>query len=321
MIFPSTSLTICFILLFLCGQAQPYLLRPEGFSREGITTYCLEGKSEPYLKYKDPPLSITVPADLPFQKAVPYRDLLKSGLKSMLLEYKNYSGSILSSYWIFALGNYNMLSESTLSVMNQWFFPNQPLLRKIYGWLQPYYLKVFEAMTVEEQQALARQLSSCEKYIQFVWKRRNEIGYRQWLNEQMLEEDTKLTGFLARRINKKQWSVSDCEYWIDRLKQDFLTHLKDEKLAASHYQLIERLNSNLVIAVDHVGHYFILNSGYQPLTEPFVWIRRSANGELDAYRSTESADRVTLKLVDGDKLVVIIPDIPDEYYNGGVENR
>ena len=278
-------------------KVNPYI-QPEGFSTDGFTTYCLTGKSSAYLRYIDPGISITVPASMPYQKKIAYDTLLYSSLSSLLFEYKNYEGDAnLSGYSIFALGNYCMMPNELLPTLNKLIFPNKSLLIRLYNWAKPFYKDIFSSLTVEEQETLIKKLLTAEQYVAYVLKGKNKTGYQKWLSSNKIKPDIKVTGFLARRVQKKQWNGDDCAYWVDVLKKDFLPLVKNKKIPASHYQVTDLLNTRLMIATDHIGRYFILDTKFKKKTlEPYVYIKRQEDSSIRAYRSCKYSDYVTYEI-------------------------
>lgn len=272
-------------------KVNPYI-QPKGFSTNGYTTYYLTGGGSAYLMYSDPPISISVPADMPHQKKIPYKDLLYSGLSSLLLEYKNYNGAKdLSAYSIFALGNYCMLPDKLLPMINKIIFPDRSLLIRLYKWAKPHYMDVFSSLTVEEQETLINKLLTAEQYVAYVLKGKNKAGYQKWLSSNKIKPDIKVTGFLARRVQKKQWNADDCAYWVNVLKKDFMPLVKNKKIPATHYQVTNLLNARLMIATDHVGRYYILDTKFKKKTlEPYLFIQRQEDSSIRAYRSYEYSD-------------------------------
>ena len=267
-------------------KVHPYLI-PEGFSEIGFTTYYLVGESSPYLMYKDPSIDIIVPEDMPHRKKLPYDEILYSSLTSLLLEYKNYKGmKELAAYSIFTLGNYQVISNKMLALINRIILPDQALLKRIYDWARPYYVKVFSSLTYEEQEVLKTQLLTAEKYVSYVLKEKNESKYENWKILNGIEEDVKIAGFLKRRVNKKQWRVEDCAYWVNALKKDILPLMKNKNLPASHYQVLKILNAGLMIVMDHAGTYYILDEHYKKIThDPYVFIVLEADRTIRAYHT------------------------------------
>lgn len=275
-------------------EVNPYI-QPKGFSTDGFTTYYLSGGGSAYLRYNKPPISISVPETMPHRNKIPYDTLLYSGLSSMLLEYKNYKGyENLSGYTIFALGNYCMMPDNLLPILNKLIFPNRSLLTQLYDWAKPFYKDIFSSLTVEEQETLINQLLTAEQYVAYVLKGKNKTGYQKWLSSNKIKPDIKVTGFLARRVQKKQWNADDCAYWVNVLKKDFLPLVKNKKIPASHYQVTDLLNTRLMIATDHIGRYYILDTKFKKKTlEPYVLIQRQEDSSIRAYRSCNYDDYVT----------------------------
>lgn len=274
-------------------KVNPYI-QPEGFSTDGFTTYYLSGQISAYLIYNQPLISISVPEKMPHQNKVPYDTLLYSSLSSLLFEYKNYKGvDNLSGYTIFALGNYCMMPDQLLPILNKIIFPYRSLLIQLYNWAKPFYKDIFSSLTVEEQESLINQLLTAEKYVASVIKGKNTSEYRNWLSQHKIEPDIKVTGFLARRVKKKQWNADDCAYWVDVLKKDFLPLLKNKKIPASHYQVTDLLNDRLMIATDHIGRYYILDTTFNKKTlEPYVFMKKQEDSSVRAYRSSKHHDYV-----------------------------
>lgn len=256
------------------SKCQNQLLCPIGFTKDRF----LEGRINPYLEYRKPEFNISVPQSLEFQEKLPYEKLLQSGLNSLLLEYKNYYGTVKSSsYLLFGLGNFNSFDQEILDFLNQKVFSNQKVLLSIFDWIRPYYEKIFNELTVEEQNLMYSKLQQAEKYVEFVLIEKNEEKFNQWLSSNSIEKDEKLLGFFNRRISKKQWSVNDCMFWIKKVKSAFPS-IKDEKVLASHYQIIQTIENGLQIVCNHVGNYFIVaNQGNQPLSKGFKYVSYDDN--------------------------------------------
>jgi hypothetical protein len=277
--------------IFAFSQQATYSeikIKPLGFSPEGD---FLLGGSNPYIKYDISSLKSEA-TDLPKQDEIPYNNLLTSGIKSLLFEYKNYSGqSNLTAYSVFSLGNYNILTPKLLDYANQLFFPNQVLLKKLYNWIKPYYISAFSTITIEEQQTLMDKIKICEKYIEFVLVQKNEGKYNLWLKDNGFNNDEKAVSFLQRRIDKKQWSVKDCVFWISQIKADFTPYLKNAQGIASHYEITDSINSNYSIAVNHLGKYAILDKKFQIILEPdFVYIKKRNSEAIEAFRTYDKND-------------------------------
>ena len=286
-------LTFLFGLLFSIHLAfsQPLancnnsLLCPKGFSRNGSTIYYLEGGIDAYLVYKDPDLNVEVPESLPYQQYVPYKDLLLSGVKSLLFEYKNYQGMMdLTSYMVFGLGNYNIITTELLQFANEKILPDQKCLKSIYGWIKPYYKRAFKTLTYEEQKLLFEKIGMAEKYVLYVLNMKNKQKYAAYLEAKGLTEDTKLESFLKRRIDKRQWTIEDCNYWLRTLRNDFTPLLKKKENPASHYQITDSIQANLMIACNHKGDYYLLDSSYNQLTKQhYKFMSRGVDGRINAY--------------------------------------
>lgn len=212
----------------------PSFIVPKGFSSDGDYTSYLEGGSTPYLVYNIQDFNIVVQDTLPYANQISYRELLLSGIKSMLFEYKNYKGQDnLTAYSVFALGNYTVITPELLTVLNELVFPNQGFLKSIYEWAKPYYEKVFEVLTYEEQAVLVQKIKLADKYVTYVLEEKNLQKYKDWLIINGVEEDIKITGFVQRRVDKGQWTVSDCRFWVNEIKRDFLPRFKSVNEIAS----------------------------------------------------------------------------------------
>jgi len=234
-------------------SCQNPLLCPQGITRGK----SLEGAFGPYLEYRQPDYQISIPRELGYQNNLPYHDLLQSGLNSLLLEYKNYHGDVTaSSYLIFSYGNYHPFKKEILDFLNQNVFGNRKILLTIFDWINPYYQRVFQELTVEEQKILYSKSKQAEQYVQLVMKEKNYEKFEQWLLENDEKKDEKLVGFFERRVQKKQWTLADCEFWVKKVKDSF-PKMKDEKLVSSHYQVIQNIENGIQIVTNHLGYYFI----------------------------------------------------------------
>lgn len=263
-------------------------LNPKGFrTNTGHTNYLL-GQSVPYIIYNTPNIDIEEPKELPVLPELSYQKLALSGINSLLFEYKNYSGILdYTSYAVFALGNYNIMTDKLLEYANNIFFPNQELLKKSYAWLLPYYLKTFRSLTIEEQHILIEKIEICEKYLIWLNKKNQDISLEEFFKQYHLPIDKKAIGFLKRRVDKNQWKISDCEYWINTLKQDFLPLVKNVHEPSSHYQITDSLSLHLFLGTDHKGDYYILNSTFTILDTAKLILKQN-DDLLCVYRSSDS---------------------------------
>jgi hypothetical protein len=250
----------------------------------GSISYCLLGIGD-YVEYKRPFFDVNVPEALPEKNAISYAELLFSSIHSLLYEYKNYDGQFnLTAYSIFALGNYQELKNESLKVLNETIFPNKKYLEMIYQWVNPYIVKTFNSLTYKEQKRLLVILSMAERYVLNVMKEKNTTKYNQWLKANGYEYDDKLVGFLQRRIDKKQWKIEDCQYWLNLIKNKFTPLLKDKNQLKSHYQVTDIINDKYMIACDHIAYYYILDKQYNKVfKDKFRLIQFNGPDELLAY--------------------------------------
>lgn len=250
----------------------------------GEIGYCLSA-SGPYVMYDKPVFEVNIPETLPEKEQIPYAKLLFSGIYSLLYEYKNYDGLFpKTSLSIFALGNYRALSDEVLDIMNKSILPNRGFLETIYQWVKPYYIKTFNSLTYEEQNIWLIKLNMAERYVLHVLKEKNEKKYEQWLKVNGYESDEKLVGFLKRRLIKKQWKITDCDYWINKLKIQFSPLLKNKNVLKSHYQVIGEINDKYMMACNHNARYFIMDKQYNKLfKDDFSLIQREEGDTLIGY--------------------------------------
>jgi hypothetical protein len=250
----------------------------------GSISYCLLGIGD-YVEYKRPFFDVNVPEALPEKNAISYAELLFSSIHSLLYEYKNYDGQFnLTAYSIFALGNYQELKNESLKVLNETIFPNKKYLEMIYQWVNPYIVKTFNSLTYKEQKRLLVILNMAERYVLNVMKEKNTTKYNQWLKANGYEYDDKLVGFLQRRIDKKQWKIEDCQYWLNLIKNKFTPLLKDKNQLKSHYQVTDIINDKYMIACDHIAYYYILDKQYNKVfKDKFRLIQFNGPDELLAY--------------------------------------
>lgn len=265
-----------------------FKLSPKRFSiyntPEGTFSYCLSGAGD-YVEYNKPSFGINVPEAFPEKQSIPYEKLLLSSIYSLLYEYKNYKGQFhLTAYAVFALGNYRQLKDESLKVINETIFPNKKYLQMIYQWVKPYFITTFNSLTFKEQQRLLVKLSMADRYVLNVMKEKNATKYNQWLKDKGYEYDDKLVGFLQRRLDKKQWKLEDCQYWINELKNQFIPLLKDKNQLKSHYQVSDIINDKYMIACDHIANYYILDKQYNKVfKDKFQLIQFNGPNELIAY--------------------------------------
>lgn len=290
-------------MLFAQNKCASDFLCPDGLSTNGYSTsYLLDGSSA-YVKYKSPAITVSVPDSFPLKMEIPYNKLLLSGLKSMLFEYKNYKGHVTSvSYTLFGLGNYSEMNETILSAINKNIFPNQNVLLAIYEWIKPHYIKVFKELTFNEQKLLFDKLQLADQYINLVIKDNNERKFQKWLRENGINDDPTLTSFFKRRISKRQWSVQDCLTWIKRIKNDFPA-LKDKNKPASHFQVTEHINANLKVACNDVGFYFLIDSGYNKLSDQYVFIASDNKESFSLYPTPNLNDNYKFYIDDDGALI------------------
>jgi hypothetical protein len=265
-----------------------FQIKPKRFSiyetPNGEIGYCLSG-SGPYVMYDKPVFEVNIPEILPEKEQIPYVDLLFSGIYSLLYEYKNYDGLFpKTSLSVFALGNYRDLSNEVLEILNKSILPNRSYLETIYQWVKPYYIKTFNSLTYKEQKTLLIKLNMAERYVLNVLKEKNEKKYEDWLLKNEYEPDEKLVGFLQRRIDKKQWKIADCDYWINELKVQFTPLLKNKDFLNSHYQVTDVINDKYMIACNHAARYYIMDKKYNKLYEDeFLFIQLVEGDTLMAY--------------------------------------
>ncbi|MEY3322064.1 MAG: hypothetical protein RLZZ417_1647 [Bacteroidota bacterium] len=265
-----------------------FQIKPKRFSiyetPNGEIGYCLSG-SGPYVMYDKPVFEVNIPEILPEKEQIPYVDLLFSGIYSLLYEYKNYDGLFpKTSLSVFALGNYRDLSNEVLEILNKTILPNRSYLETIYQWVKPYYIKTFNSLTYKEQKTLLIKLNMAERYVLNVLKEKNEKKYEDWLLKNEYEPDEKLVGFLQRRIDKKQWKIADCDYWINELKVQFTPLLKNKDFLNSHYQVTDVINDKYMIACNHAARYYIMDKKYNKLYEDeFLFIQLVEGDTLMAY--------------------------------------
>ena len=265
-----------------------FTIKPKRFSiydtPDGEIGYCLSG-SGPYVEYDKPVFEVNIPETLPEKEQIPYAKLLFSGIHSLLYEYKNYDGRFPKiSLSVFALGNYRALSDEMLEILNKSILPNRGYLETIYQWVKPYYIKTFNSLTFKEQETLLIKLSMAERYVLNVLKEKNEKKYEQWLEVNGYKSDEKLVEFLKRRIDKKQWKIADCDYWINELKIQFTPLLKNKNVLKSHYQVIGEINDKYMIVCDHIARYYIMDKQYNKLfKDDFSLIQWEEGNTLIAY--------------------------------------
>lgn len=287
---------VVFVLLMTVSSLFSQAISPDVFkispsrfsiykSPNGSTTYCLSLLSSAYVEYKGPFFDVIVPETLPEKNSIPYEELLFSSIHSLLYEYKNYDGQFnLTAFSVFALGNYRKLRNESLVIINEVIFPNKKYLEMIYQWVKPYIVKTFNSLTYKEQKRLLVKLSMAERYVLNVMKEKNTAKYNQWLKANGYEHENKLVGFLNRRIDKKQWKIEDCEYWINVLKTQFIPLLKDKNQLKSHYQVTDIINDKYMIACDHIAYYYILDKQYNKVfKDKFRLIQFNGPEELLAY--------------------------------------
>lgn len=252
-------------------------------------TYCLSMLGSAYVEYKRPFFDLIVPETIPEKNLIEYETLLFSSIHSLLYEYKNYDGQFnLTAYSVFALGNYHRLGRVTLEILNESILPNKNYLEMIYQWAKPYLVKTFNSLTYKEQKRLVVKLTMADRYVLNVMKEKNTAKYNQWLMASGYEYDEKLVGFLQRRIDKKQWKLEDCQYWINVLKTQFAPLLKDKNQLKSHYQVTDIINDKYMIACDHIAYYYILDKNYNKVfKDKFRLIQFNGPNELLAYRGLD----------------------------------
>jgi hypothetical protein len=154
----------------------------------------------------------------------------------------------------------------------------------IYQWVKPYFITTFNSLTFKEQQRLLVKLSMADRYVLNVMKEKNATKYNQWLKDKGYEYDDKLVGFLQRRLDKKQWKLEDCQYWINELKNQFIPLFKDKNQLKSHYQVSDIINDKYMIACDHIANYYILDKQYNKVfKDKFQLIQINGPDELIGY--------------------------------------
>jgi hypothetical protein len=121
-------------------------------------------------------------------------------------------------------------------------------------------------MTYEEQAHYLDEIDFVESYVQFVLIQKNENAYQNWLMKNKKKDDFRLCGFLNRRVKKGQWKIQDCKYWIDRVRKDFSPLLKNKTQGLNHYQIVEALNENCMMAMNHEGYFTVIQEDATDLT-------------------------------------------------------
>ncbi len=233
----------------------------------GITSKVLEGQfsSGNTVTYLNPIHSIKNP-DIQ-NKSIPFVSILTSGIQSLLFEYKNYAGEKnIGAYTIFSTGNYNFYNKKILDYANHTLFKNHYLMVCLYRWAFPHYKIAFNTLTIEEQQILWNHLIIADKYLSLVIENKNPGNFNKWLIENKLDPDNKILGFIKRRYDKKQWSNRECRFWIEKIKEDIKTLMKNPDQSASHYQIIQHVSDSISIAVNHAGKFLFLNGDNHPIT-------------------------------------------------------
>ena len=260
------------MLSVLCTIVYSQDLKEPIFTIQSKGTTLLEGEfsssSYFYLKSENFLNLDSQFTDVKFNKEISYFDLLKSGIKSLLLEYKNYRGKVTSSaYLIFSLGNYNQLTDEVLETLNTSVLPNQGILKTLYTIVKPSYKNAFKSLTFEEQIVLLNKITLCENYIEFVLINKDEKSFKKWRESSNIDFDEKAIGFLKRRVTKGQWTIKDCKYWMVQLKKDFSPLLKDPNLVESHFQILQNIQENLNIVANHNGTYFLMDNQYNKIID------------------------------------------------------
>jgi hypothetical protein len=275
--------------VFSADTTSRVVFKPTGFRP---TNQLLEGSySQEGLLYETPCKSIITPSSRISSIHLDWKSLLNSGISSLLFEHKNYpNDSQISSYSIFANGNYSVINDETLTTLNSLVLGNQFMLKQIYRWALPYYKNAFGLLTFEEQQMIWNDLTVAELYINYVVEKKQHNQYNALLNSKHLKEDEKIIGFLKRRIDKKQWKIADCKYWISRIKNDVKFLQKNSAQRSSHYQVTEKVTNDLIIVTNWKGDFTLVNNKFKPIiNETYKLILRNGNS-LYAYRSAENND-------------------------------
>lgn len=273
--------------VFSADTTSRVIFKPTGFRS---TNQLLEGSySQEGLLYETPCKSIISPSSRISSVHIDWKSLLNSGISSLLFEHKNYpNDSQISSYSIFANGNYCVMNDETLTTLNSLVLGNQFMLKQIYRWALPYYKNAFGLLTFEEQQMIWNDLCVAELYINYAVEKKQYKQYSALLNTNHLKEDEKIIGFLKRRIYKKQWKITDCKYWISRIKNDVKSLQKNSAQRSSHYQVTEKVSNDLFIVTNWKGDFTLVNNKFKPIIqETYKLILRKGNS-LYAYRSAEN---------------------------------
>ena len=275
--------------VFSADTTSRVVFKPTGFRP---TNQLLEGSySQEGLLYETPCKSIISPSSRISSINLDWKRLLNSGVSSLLFEHKNYPNDRqISSYSIFANGNYSIMNEGTLNTLNSVVLGNQFLLKQIYYWITPYYKNTFSLLTVEEQQMIRNDLCVAELYINYVLEKKQYNQYRALLISNHLKEDEKITGFLKRRINKKQWTINDCKYWISRIKKDVESLQKNSVQKSSHYQVTDKVSKDLFVVTNWKGDFTLVNNKFKPLIKETYKLILRRGDSLYAYRSAENND-------------------------------
>jgi len=247
----------------------------------------LLGDDDGYVKYEWVSLNLTVPRKFPKKKEIPYVQLVESGVQSLLLEYKNYRGKVTSAwYWLLAMGNYCKMTPQLLKWANDKLFPDQDLLKAIYQWVLPTYRCVFEDLTYEEQVLITGKLEAARQYVLIACQEKSLKRYKLWLKEHQMEFDEKWCGFFNRRLQKKQWTIEDCLFWIQQVERD-LPAIKSKDQASAHYQIIQKINAHYMIGCDAKGNYYLLDGGYKVISNAYAFIKVLDNDDIAMYESIE----------------------------------
>ena len=105
---------------------QP-VLRPIGFIKSSNLMLGFIG-TDNTIEYETPSIRIDKSPKILSSLNINYEELLMSGIKSLLFESKNYRGSeLLSSYSVFANGNYSVIDDRLLRIANKFIFKNKTI--------------------------------------------------------------------------------------------------------------------------------------------------------------------------------------------------
>jgi hypothetical protein len=304
---------IIYILVFSCSGLTAQFnnfnslnIVPSGNSSEhsyyGNGSYSrskyLSGKSG-YLTYDSIKVSKSIPVELENITKLDLNMALNQGFDNLLFKYKQYEEENPRYYYIVS----DFSNAMKLSVND--ILADPKLLNSIYNWFLPEIKKGFKLLTAKEQMYHMNKLYLGEAYLKFVIIKKDVAAYEKELLKKGFERDSYVEGFIDRRIDKQQWSVKDCQYWLKTIKKEFEPLLKDPKNAFNNYYIYKEIG-NVMLGIKSDGKIALLNDNFKEYSaQPFYYIETVNDSILKAFTSKNFSKNLFTKEIEGNDFIYV----------------